>query len=231
MVRGRCEGSLVSFWMNAVETARLHLRQHFEGVISIDWSFHPTKYVLDPRTGRAVIPATEDLFSTEDLSLLVPDDGPDSLQLLCEAVELDRRVEPACDRHLIYHGAPDSRGRETRWAMLRVASAKFDGIVLETDDVEFAAVNTLADSEPSMVKALNSRPAVVVAAISNSLRLKTDRPTVVGVDQSGFDVRARFGVLRLEYPRIAQSADDAIALVGEMAAGKSREGGQGPDSE
>jgi hypothetical protein len=150
----------------------------------------------------------------------VPEDGDGALQLHVEATELDPNTDGACDRFLAYHGASqgglEARSRAARWARLRILGGRFAGVVHD----EVAAPNVLAPVEATLCRWLNSKgDALARTLLSNagceSLDLSTV-PTVVGVDQFGVNVRARFGIRRVEFPLAASSVEAARRMIEEL---------------
>ena len=117
-----------------------------------------------------------------------------------------------CDRWRIYHGEPE----DVRWARFTIDAAKFDGRMY--DGLALSEANRLADAEARICKRVNSemRDALKDACRHNA-ELEVEDPRLVGVDPLGFDVRARFEIVRLDCdPPITDEAD-AIAALEELA--------------
>jgi hypothetical protein len=76
---------------------------------------------------------------------------------------------------------------------------------------ELSEPNLLTACEHRLVKALNADRALIAKACSRLRGVDVADPLVVGVDQLGVDVRARFGVLRLEFGSLC--GDEQTALL------------------
>lgn len=186
------------------------LRRHARGVLEVGGECRPCLYVLDPERGSPVACVTQDVFEAGSCTLHVPEDREDALQVLVEPIELDARVEASCDRYLIYHG----KGATARWARLEIQSAKMLGVVFD----DCAGSNALRAHEAGMCKRLNTDKDRVRVALLRLAGFVEDRPTVVGVDQDGVDVRTKRGIVRLEFPHTAPNLESAERMIGEMMA-------------
>ena len=113
--------------------------------------------------------------------------------VLGHAVEIDPLRDGACDRWEVYHGKP----RWARWAAMDVESIKSTDIVL--DSAEAQAMSPLDASEPAICKWVNQNHAGALREVClRSVKTEPESALLVGVDPYGMDVRARFGVMRVE---------------------------------
>ncbi len=181
------------------------------------------RYVLDPSTGRPVMPVPAQVLGENrspsddpdsEVVLFVPDDtnaeAAGSLQLLATPEAIDPRTHEAGDRYLVYHGTPPER----TWAVFNVVSARWSGVVVSGD--ELVAGNLLRDVEARVCKSLNADPAGVAHACERASGTYPLAPLVVGVDPYGIDVRARFGIIRIEFEASAESAGELVRRLAEL---------------
>lgn len=187
-------------------------RQFKNGLLQDDEVRTRVRFAIDPRTGVLVLPLTG-VPVAEALTLLVPDEMVESMQLLVEASELEASREDLCDRWRIYHGQPDS----TRWFVLRPDSVKWEGRVY--DGSEITQPSTLASVEGRLCKKANSDRARLAAMCHRLVRTAPAEPMVVGVDADGLDLRARFGIIRIEFESRATDAAQAEQMLDAMLAG------------
>lgn len=168
------------------------------------------RYVLDPDTGFPVVAVSAEVFDAEDFVLHVPEDEDDALQLMVEPQEVDSRNSPAADRYAIYHGKPG----EVHLLRLEILSAKFRGHVFEGS--ELACVNPFGSGEAGLCKVANQRASDLTHLCARSCGTSPAAPVLVGVDPHGLDVRARFGVIRVDFPRKVASIDEARSAIEDL---------------
>lgn len=195
-----------------LETALLALRSHRQGVLFIAETATPVRFVIDGRTGGLVLPLSGSLIHApgaegEPCTLMAPEESDEALQLLVAVAELEPHREEARDRWQAYHGPP----RVNRWAELTVESAKLGGEVF--DGEPFVAPNPLRAAEAALCKRLNADRSALAEACRRAVGMAPAEPVAVGVDPYGFDVRARFGVLRVEFSGPAADAEAAAASI------------------
>lgn len=191
------------------------LRSHREGVLLISGTATRVRFVLDGATGAVVMPLPATLLlapgpEAEDPVLMVAEESEGSLQLLVRLSELGPEREDVFDRWRAYHGSP----RFTRWASLAIESGKMGGEV--ADGAELMRPNPLLAVEPALCKRLNADRAALAAACRKRAGLAPAEPVAVGVDPGGVDVRARFGIVRVEFESEARTPEAAAAAVGSL---------------
>lgn len=76
--------------------------------------------------------------------------------------------------------------------------------------------NPLRKAEPRLVKLINSDLASLARICRARANLDIADPLCVGVDPFGIDVRARFGIVRVEFDLEAGSPEQAEACIGTM---------------
>ncbi|CAG0965942.1 hypothetical protein PHYC_00984 [Phycisphaerales bacterium] len=194
----------------AIANLRRALSRWSEGLLQVGERMDPVRFVPDPATGEPVMPVHADVLMQDNLTLFIPEDTSDSLQLLGAPVEIDPARHAACDRHVAFFGRPNL----TRWMLLDLESVRRDDIVL--DAAEITRGNPLAPFEPALCRGLNARPDLLAAACRAALGTAPAAPVAVGVDPFGVTVRARFGVMRLDFSDEVLSPADAHREIDEM---------------
>ncbi len=169
------------------------------------------RFVIDPRSGRLLMPLPTDALEAHDHVLHLPDERASSLEALLSLVETGERDAGLIERWRAYHGDPSY----ARWRLATVESARMAGMVY--DSAVFAAPNPLAADQSRVCRALNADPSRLADICAASTHTRPERPVALGVDPDGLDARARFGVIRVAFPRRAVDADDALAILDELA--------------
>lgn len=185
--------------------ALLHLRRHADGLLAAADRIEPVRFVIDPASGRPVVAVQPDLVDCDALTLHVPDDDDLALQMLGSPVPLDPALDPRCDRFLIHLGQPKGRHQRS-WIMLAVEQVRFLGQVIDAADV--IQPNPFAAGEAAACRRGNADlPALRLACIAAGATVES--PALVGIDPLGADVRAPFGLVRIEWPDAPVGTIDA----------------------
>ncbi len=198
---------------DAINAARGFLRSHLTGLLGFDGEFVPIKVVVAP-DGALVAPVMVAMLRSFDVTMYMPDEADDSMQMQVTLEEIHDRGEHAalCDRWRIYHGEPD----DVRWARITIDAARLNGLMF--DGLALMSHNPLADAEPRLCREINTGMlATLKTAIAATAGLEVENPRVVGVDPLGFDVRGRFDVIRLPADPAIADESDAIAALEELA--------------
>lgn len=172
----------------------------------------PIRYIIDNATGGLVAPIEGELLGLDDYLLMVPDDAFDAMQIHVEPTVIDHRESESCDRHLAFHGVQDP----ATWVHFKIFSAKGNHPALGAlvvDGVELSGPNPLRSVEARACKRLNSDPINLAALCKRRAGVVIERPLAVGVDPDGIDVRAKFGIVRVE---LTPPVDDPGALTGVL---------------
>jgi hypothetical protein len=174
----------------------------------------PVRYVIDNATGALVAPVERELLGLDDYLLMIPDDSFDAIQIHAAPTLVDHRADESCDRHLAYHGVQDP----SAWVHFKIFSAKgthpsLGALVVDGDAL--ALPNPLRAVEPRACKQLNADPLALASLCKRCAGVSIERPVAVGVDPDGFDVRAKFGIVRVE---LHPSIDDPDRLAPALAA-------------
>lgn len=193
-----------------IEAVRF-LRAGFVGALTFDEHTRDVRFVLDPRTGRIVMPVMAAAVLASQHVLHTPDEDEDSMRVLLSPDPIDRQRDPLADRWRAYHGEePDVHFVACDIDMARWRGCVFDGAAL-------MAPNPFADQESALLRELNADPERLRRACALAAGVEVAAPVAVGVDALGVDIRARFGVVRVEFPRALESADDVRAIFNTMA--------------
>ncbi len=169
------------------------------------------RFVIDPRSGRLLMPLPPDALEAHDHVLHLPDEHAPSLEALLSLVETSDRDAALIERWRAYHGDP----AHARWRLATVESARLAGMVY--DSPVFSVPNPLAADQPRLCRTLNADPSRLADICAASTHTRPERPVALGIDPDGLDARARFGVIRVVFPRRATDADDALAIIDELA--------------
>jgi hypothetical protein len=192
--------------------AWLFLRAHHQGTLSADGGVDKIRFIIDGATGNLVFPIHPSILEAEELVIFVPEEAPQmgpELQLLITRHPLDADSEPA-DRWKAYHGDP----RQPRWAACEIDGGKFEGEVVEPESLRFA--NPLRQAEPRLCKRLNTDKAALSRACERIGTIAVREPLAVGVDPTGVDVRARFGIVHLQFEPLAWTQEAAAGAIDAM---------------
>lgn len=198
--------------------ARRELKRHYEGVLVFDAGVCPIRYVLDPASARLLFPAEPAVADLSDATLFVPEERDGVLQALLTLSRADPRAGDAAalmDRWSAYHAAHAAAARPA-WLWGAVEATKFAGEVAAGEEV--AAPDPLRDAEPRLCREVNADRAAVARACRHIAGVEVDAPVVVGVDAEGIDVRARFGIVRLEFDHPAPDPDAARERIAALLA-------------
>jgi hypothetical protein len=189
-----------------VTLAQRHVRAHTTGELRYDERQQPVRFVFDPATGKLVISVMVAMLDAVDTVLFIPEERDGAMELLLTLAPLAQEGagEALADRWRIYHGEPE----DMHFAIASIEACRHESFVIDGEALQ--QPNALATDEPRLCKLLNEvgkdRLAALTFARANR---RIESPVAVGVDQFGFDVRARFEIVRLAAPESWASAADA----------------------
>jgi hypothetical protein len=195
----------------AVQRARRFIRSYSTGTLLVDSTpYDQTHYIIDPHTGSLIMSVDHEALHSTDVVLVLPEDRFDANIRL--SLELSTEIqEEASDRFLAYHGQQPS----PVWVKGQINFAKIDsGEVITQEELE--QPNILVSSLSGLCKKLNNDRKALRELCRLLTKLDIEDPIAVGIDDSGFDVRARFGVVRVELPsqvETQQQAEDVLAAL------------------
>jgi hypothetical protein len=194
--------------------AAAHLRRNREGVLLADNLAIPVRFVVEGEAGRIVFPADGTIMGAEELVLFVPGEAPENdneLQLLLSA---GLASESAADRWRAYHGQPTFQS----FGSFAIEDSKFDGVVVEA---AISGPSPLVPIEGRLCKRLNADRARLAKACLRISGVEVKEPLAVGVDGHGVDVRARFGIVRIEFADPVDNQASAEWAIDELLGGGS----------
>ncbi len=198
------------------------IRRDYHGLLRVGEVLHTVRFVLDPANADPVMVVAAHAVEQGDdaggVTLHVPDDGPLAVHVLGHLEPLDPDRDAVCDRYLIYHGQPAGRENKPRWVRLRTDSVKQERTVVDRDELEMS--NPLAAGEAAFCKAMNQDRERTSRICERATGTASEAPLVVGVDPMGIDVRARLGVLRVEFSSPCGSIEEVHAMLRSMEAGR-----------
>lgn len=187
------------------------LRSEHAGLLLVDERLDPVRFIIDGATGDPIMPVPGDALELESVTLYAPDDTSGSVQILGSAIAIDPTRHEGADRFIAYFAKPSY----PRWARLEIESLRLDAIVLDSADVR--TPNPLyGPVESALCKLLNLDLVRLGRLCEREIGTAPANPLCVGVDSFGIDVRARFGIVRLEFPAMVTTPEAARAIVEDM---------------
>jgi len=166
-----------------------------------------TRCMIDPRSGDFIISIVKDALDATDITLACPRDSFDARIRI--SIELDEAItEEQSDRFTAYH-LPST-------APLLVVGkyeyAKLDSGEVVTPD-QCSLVNPLIGEMAAFCRLLNadrdrlSRVCKCVSGVAH------ESPLAVGVDPTGIDIRASYGLVRLVLPTPISENTNAMSIL------------------
>ena len=145
------------------------------------------------------------MLQPQSLVMYVPEYGEDCMEMHVTLEQFSETGDDGVyvDRWQMYHGEPP----DVQWAKVTIDAARFHGMFIDGDGLQ--RENEIAVDEPLLCIQLNGDIAEIVSACKQIANVEVETPVVVGVDQLGVDVRARFGIVRLE-------SDAPLTNIGEV---------------
>ena len=187
------------------------LRANARGHLLIDEDRRrPVRYVIDRQRGVLVFPLPGDSAGIGEAQLLVPDEHDPTVAALL-SIETTSSLPAAVEiRFEIYHG----RAHEAHWGVATVEALRYHAEAY--DRQEFSLTDALVAHEPSLCRALNAQAPGLRAMCEALAGARVEEPVAVGVDPDGLDVRARFGIVRIEFAERAATAEAASAQIAQL---------------
>jgi hypothetical protein len=182
------------------------LRRHHRATLQHHERVAEVKFVLEAATRQIVMPV-EPGFASDDVNSLLlwlPAESDWDMQAVVNPQPIDRpEGSEAVDRWKAYHGTTSL----TVWVRGEIEGVKTAADVFLIEDVQVP--NPLGREEYGLIRRANAdRTALAAACKLHAATLVTD-PLCVGADPYGIDVRARFGIVRLEFPPGIQATTPA----------------------
>jgi hypothetical protein len=169
------------------------VRRHHEGTLLTGERAVRVRFVIDGACGKIVMPVEGWVLDSVDAALFLPEERADALQLLIE-FDAEEPGGAAQDRWSAYHGD----ARERHWGAARIAGLRREDEVCEGAGI--TPTNALRGAESRLLKLLNSQRSVLPLVCEQLARVNVPDACAVGIDPYGIDIRARFGIVRAEFP-------------------------------
>jgi hypothetical protein len=181
------------------------------------------RFVIDGACGDLILPADPG-FAGEvggrDVVLHLPDEIHRDLQLSAAAEPIARpEAEESVDRWQAYHAAAGGGARPAArvWLRCRIDGGKAPHTPGEVYSGEsLTRPNPLRKGEARLIKQTNSDHAALARLCKSRAHVDVADPLCVGIDPYGLDIRARFGIVRIEFDLEAASIEQAEACVRSM---------------
>jgi hypothetical protein len=172
------------------------LRRHHLGTLQHHERVAQVKLIVESSSGRLVMPVEPGFARDGETMLLwLPAESDWDLQasVISRPIDHPESVE-AVDRWQAYHGGTSL----STWARFEIDGGKTDRAVFSAEDIQ--RPNPLGRGEYALIKRANADRLVLAGACKNHAATLISDPLCVGADPYGLDVRARFGIIRLEFP-------------------------------
>lgn len=194
------------------------LRRYREATLQFHERRAEVRFVIDNPTGALVMPVEPGFAAASELTLHLPDEVTLHLQLAVTPSQIDRpESRESVDRWHAYHAAAGTLPPGRLWLICEIEAGKRPDSPTDVYGPEvLMQPNPLRSTEPRLVKLINSRRDRLARLCRKHAAAEVQDPLCVGVDPLGLDVRARFGVIRVEFDLEAATAEQAEALVNSM---------------
>ncbi|MBC8523498.1 hypothetical protein H8D29_06180 [PVC group bacterium] len=185
-------------YLRANSTATLRFGEHLQDV----------SYVIC-NDGTFVIPAMVAMLQTQDMVMYIPEYAENCMELHVSLEQFAEEGEGGeyADRWLMFHGEPP----DVQWAKVEINAARFHELFIDGEGLR--RNNLLTDEEASICKTVNNDRGSLSEACRRVIGIHIESPVLVGVDSLGLDVRARFGIVRLEPDVPFENAKQVLSFV------------------
>mgnify|MGYP000022017323 CR=1 FL=1 len=194
------------------------LRRFRDATLAFGDRTAPVSLVIDRTDGRIVMPVEAAAATHPEFTLHLPS------QTDCDATALviPSRIErpegcEAVDRWSVYHGIAPASAVWTASRVLGIKSAH-DASESCMDESALTVPNGLGTAEFRLIRAANADRAQLARAARGIAGIDLDDASCVGVDPDGLDVRAPFGIVRLEFPYAAADIPTAELMLANLLA-------------
>ena len=191
----------------ASDAAWAFLRSNSTATLRFGENSQDISYIVAP-DGRLVISAMVAMLQPCDTIMFVPEYAEDCMEM---HVSLNQFLENGddgtlADRWQVYHGVPP----DTQWAIVDIDAARYHEMFIDGETL--TRENLLAEDEVSLCKKLNKNKDTIRLVCASKTNVEVSDPFVVGVDSLGIDIRAPFGIVRIQSETPFVSASDVLAL-------------------
>ena len=177
----------------AADGAWAFLRCNSTASLSFGENNFELSYIVIP-DGRLVISAMVAMLQPCDIVMYVPGYEEGSMEMHVSLEQFSESGENGifADRWQVYHGEPP----DTQWAFVDIDAARFHELFIDGDSLR--RENPFAMDEHFLCKTLNEKQDVVRKVCAAKTNVEVTNPFVVGVDPLGVDIRAPFGIVRIQ---------------------------------
>ena len=166
-------------------------------------------YIIAPN-GTLVISAMIAMLQPCDTVMFVPEYVHDCMELHVSLQQFNENENGILtDRWQAYHGEPP----DTQWAIVTIDAARFHEQFIEGDAL--CRENPFASHEVEICKELNNQQDLVRSICVSKTNVEIPAPFVVGVDPLGIDVRATFGIVRIQAEPLFATPQDILHFFSE----------------
>ncbi len=173
------------------------LRRHHRATLQHHERVAEVRFVLEAASGKVVMPVEPGFAgeNVESVLLWLPAESDWDMQAVVNPRPIDRpEASEAVDRWKAYHGSTSL----TVWVRGEIEGVKTKQAVYLIEDVQMP--NPLGRGEYALIRRANAEQSALAAACKSHAATLVSDPLCVGADPYGIDVRARFGIIRLEFP-------------------------------
>lgn len=183
------------------------MRRHHEGSLGFEERRAAIQFVIDRASGALILPVEPGFSRIAELLLLAPSEDAWAWQAsLTPSIIARPESEECVDRWAAYHGkAPGA----AVWIRATLTGLKSASSVWDPSDV--TAPNALHACEARLIRGINADRGALARACKVHALIDVADPLAVGIDPHGMDVRARFGIIRLEFPENTRATTEAAA--------------------
>jgi hypothetical protein len=194
-----------------LEDAWNFLRCNTTGTLRFGDHLHEVSYVFS-NDGAMIIPAMVAMLQPQSLVMYVPEYAEDCMEMHVTLEQFSPTGDGSAyvDRWQMYHGEPP----DVQWAKVTIDAARFHEMFIDGDGLQ--RENEIAVDEPLLCIQLNGDIAEIVSACKQIANVEVETPVVVGVDQLGVDVRARFGIVRLASDAPLTNIGDVLTFMKQI---------------
>ncbi|MHA7814143.1 MAG: hypothetical protein ACX94C_12240 [Phycisphaerales bacterium] len=193
--------------------ARSLLRAHTKATMLCDGTPYQVAYIIDPGSGSLVLCTEREMNGADDCVLAIPEDTFSCPMRVNITIE-DMAEGHESDRYMAYHMRQD----RPNWSRGVISFAKIDsgGVA---DGEALMKPNPLLDAIPHLCKRLNADPKALRELGRLLTKVEIENPVAVGVDEEGCDIRAEFGVVRMNWPSPVTDADECELVIASLVGG------------
>jgi len=173
----------------------------------------PHSRLLTILPGTIIKPASPDDQTIIDGTLFIPREDDDALQLHVQATAVtEHDAGHAADRFAAHHGM----AHKGSYVSLEILGGKFDGVVLDDEDLNLANPLTVDGHDTKLLRQLNTDKAQLARIAQQMLGFEVFEPLAVAADPRGVHLRTRAGIYRLAFTPQAMTYEAATNRISEL---------------